>query len=112
MSLDLAREGTQRIRCMVGDPCPQGRGGAILNHDRNLLGLAQRKRFGHRSAGSEPAAARQQRKVARRQDQETRVEDDGHQSKHGRNNRQRDQGGSNPDRPQQPGLRRDPAKKF
>src|SRR2546421_12314246 len=92
---------------MVGDPRHQACGRSILDGHRHLFRLAERERFGHHAFDRISGTARQQGKIARGDDAQSRVENDRDEAEHRRDDRQRDQARAYRRRPDEPGLGRE-----
>ena len=104
--LHLARLRLEVVGRVVGDPGMQTGGGRVFDHDPHLFAFPQRERLGHQPSHAIALASRKQREVAGKDEDETRVIEDGEQHQHRRCDRERDQRRTDRDRPQQPGLRR------
>ena len=105
----FARRRAQQVGSVVGDPGHEARRRAVLDDDRHLFRLAQGKGLGHDTPNAIPLAARQQREVARGDDHQPRVVDDRDEGEQRRDGRERDEPGTETDRPDQPWLRREPS---
>ena len=83
MAGHLARLGSELRWGVISDFCHQARRGSVLHDNGHLFGLAQREWLRRCAPHGVTGASRQQGKIARRDDRQAGVVDDGHKAQHG-----------------------------